>query len=47
MEIHLYSLLVRKGKIMIMMKMFDEKFKLPHVWLDNIFQKYLLGCSFS
>ena len=45
-EIYLYRLLVRKGKIMIMMKMFDEKFKLTHVWVYKIFQKYILGCFF-
>ena len=27
-----------------MMKMFDEKFKLTHVWMSNIFPKNLLGC---
>ena len=45
-KFHLFSLLVRKGTIMIMMKMFDEKFKLTHVWVYKIFRKYLLGCFF-
>ena len=46
MEIHVYSVAVHKGKILIIMKMFDEQFKLTHVWVYNIFQKYLLGCFF-
>ena len=31
---------------MIIMKMFDEKFKLMQVCVYKIFQKYLLGCFF-
>ena len=46
--IHWYSLLVHKGEIIIIMKMFDEKFKLPHVWVykkifcDVLFLKRLV-----